>query len=171
MGTNVSVTDPNRGGKGSSRSWNLCDLRVCRMRGNGAECAAGSCTCSVDDSLEDIDISSAGLIARSMVTEYCMRDCMGLVTYERARQRMFLPGNFAQSDTYREEKPAQIDEEIERFTDEAHQRVKKILSDRRKVLDELAHLLSEKESVQGDELRKMFPETERDLLTLSPEKE
>jgi hypothetical protein len=30
------------------------------MRGGGAECAAGSCACSVDDPPEDIDISSAG---------------------------------------------------------------------------------------------------------------
>ena len=68
-------------------------------------------------------------------------------------------GNFAQSNTYSEEKSAQIDEEIARFIDEAHQRVKKILSKRRKVLGELAHLLSEKESVQGDELRKMLSES------------
>ena len=35
-------------------------------------------------------------------------------------------------------------------------RVRKILSERRNVLDDLAHLLSKKESVQGDELRKML---------------
>ena len=77
---------------------------------------------------------------------------------------MFLPGNFAQSNTYSEEKAAQIDEEITRFIDEAHQRVKKILSERRKVLDELAHLLSEKESVQGEELRKMLSESKRETV-------
>jgi cell division protease FtsH len=85
-----------------------------------------------------------------------MSDRMGLVTYERPRQPMFLPGNFAQSNTYSEEKAAQIDGEITRFIDETHQRVKKILSERRKVLDDLAHLLSEKESVQGEELRTML---------------
>jgi cell division protease FtsH len=104
--------------------------------------------------------------ARSMVTEYGMSDRMGLVTYKRPRQPMFLPGNFAKSNTYSEEKSAQIDEEIARFIDEAHQWTKKILSERRKVLGELAHLLSEKKGVQGDELRKMLPETERDMVTL-----
>jgi cell division protease FtsH len=34
--------------------------------------------------------------------------------------------------------------------------VRKILSERRTVLDALAHLLSQQESVQGDELRKML---------------
>jgi cell division protease FtsH len=104
------------------------------------------------------DLQRATDIARSMVTEYGMSDRMGLVTYERPRQPMFLPGNFAPSNTYSEEKSAQIDGEIARFIDEAHQRVKKILSERRKVLNELAHLLSEKESVQGEELRKMLAE-------------
>jgi cell division protease FtsH len=94
-----------------------------------------------------------------MVTEYGMSDRMGLVTYERPRQPMFLPGNFSPSNSYSEEKAAQIDEEIARFIDEAHQRVKKILSERRRVLDELAHLLSEKESVPGEELRKMLAES------------
>jgi cell division protease FtsH len=110
------------------------------------------------------DLQRATDIARSMVTEYGMSDRMGLVTYERPRQPMFLPGNFAQSNTYSEEKSAQIDEEIARFIDEAHQRVKKILSERRKVLDELAHLLSQKESVQGDELRKMLSESKPEVV-------
>jgi hypothetical protein len=105
------------------------------------------------------DLQRATDIARSMVTEYGMSDRMGLVTYERSRQPMFLPGNFSQSNTYSEEKAAQIDGEIARFVDEAHQQVKRILSERRKILDELAGLLSEKESVQGEELRKMLSDS------------
>ena len=95
-------------------------------------------------------------IARSMVTEYGMSDRLGLVSYERPRQTMFLPESFSAGKNYSEAKAAQIDEEITRFVDEAHQRVRKILSERRAVLDELARLLSQKESVQGEELRKMM---------------
>jgi cell division protease FtsH len=40
--------------------------------------------------------------------------------------------------------------------EEAHERVHKILSDRRAVLDKLAALLSVQETVQGEELRKMM---------------
>jgi len=64
-------------------------------------------------------------IVRVMVTEYGMSDCMGLVTYERTHQPMLLQGNFSQSNTYSEEKAAQIDGEIALFIDETHQRVKK----------------------------------------------
>jgi cell division protease FtsH len=102
------------------------------------------------------DLQRATDIARSMVTEYGMSDQLGLVTYERPRQPMFLPESFAPGKNYSEAKGAQIDEEVARFIEEAHQRVHKILSQRRTVLDDLAHLLSQKESVQGDELRMML---------------
>ena len=105
------------------------------------------------------DLQRATDIARSMVTEYGMSDRLGLVTYERARQPMFSPEGFAPNKTYSEEKAGQIDEEISQVIDQAHQRVRKILSDRRGLLDELAKLVSEKEVVQGDELRKMMGKT------------
>jgi cell division protease FtsH len=66
-----------------------------------------------------------------MVTEYGMSDRLGLVAYERPRQPMFLPESFAAGKNYSEAKAAQIDEEVGRFVEEAHQRVHKILSERR----------------------------------------
>jgi cell division protease FtsH len=105
-----------------------------------------------------------------MVTEYGMSDRLGLVAYERPRQPMFLPESFAPGKAYSEEKAAQIDEEVTRFVEEAHQRVRKILSERRNVLDDLAHLLSQKESVQGEELRKMLSESRPGMAASSPKK-
>jgi cell division protease FtsH len=102
------------------------------------------------------DLQRASDIARSMVTEYGMSDRLGLVSYERPRQPMFLPESFSPGKNYSEAKAAQIDEEVTRFVEEAHQRVRKILSEQRTVLDDLAHLLSQKESVQGEVLRKML---------------
>jgi ATP-dependent Zn protease len=40
------------------------------------------------------DLQRATDIARSMVAEYGMSDRLGLVTYERPRQPLFLPGNY-----------------------------------------------------------------------------
>jgi cell division protease FtsH len=105
------------------------------------------------------DLQRATDIGRSMVTEYGMSDRLGLVTYERARRPMFLPETFAPSKTYGEGKAGQIDEEISRIIEETHQRVRGILAAHRKVLDDLAHLLSRKEIVQGEELRKMMGKT------------
>jgi cell division protease FtsH len=110
------------------------------------------------------DLQRATDIARSMVAEYGMSDRLGLVSYERPRQAMFLPESISPAKHYSEAKAAQIDEEVARFVDEAHQRVRGILSERRTVLDDLARLLSQNESVQGDKLRQMLstakPETE-----------
>jgi cell division protease FtsH len=102
------------------------------------------------------DLQRASDIARAMVTEYGMSDRLGLVSYERPRQPMFIPESYSSGKNYSEAKAAQIDEEVSRFVEEAHQRVRKILSERRIILDELAQLLSLKESVQGEELRKML---------------
>lgn len=102
------------------------------------------------------DLQRASDIARAMVTEYGMSDALGLVSYERPRQAMFPQENFSSGKNYSEARAAQIDDEITRFVDEAHQRVRKILSERRAVLDDLALLLSKQESVQGEELRLML---------------
>ncbi len=42
------------------------------------------------------------------------------------------------------------------------------LSERRKVLDDLARLLSEKEMVQGEELRKMLSESAHEIAATQP---
>jgi cell division protease FtsH len=102
------------------------------------------------------DLQRASDIAWAMVAEYGMSDTLGLVSYERPRQSMFLPGNYSSPKEYSEAKAAQIDEEVSRFVEEAHQRVRTILSERREVLDALAKLLAKNESVHGDELRKML---------------
>jgi len=114
------------------------------------------------------DLQRATDIARSMVTEYGMSDRLGLVSYERPNQAMFLPESFSSAKQYSETKAAQIDDEVSRFVDEAHQRVRKILSERRTVLDDLAHLLSQNESVQGDELRQMLSAATPGTVTASP---
>jgi cell division protease FtsH len=107
------------------------------------------------------DLQRATDMARSMVAEYGMSERLGLVTYERPRQAMFLPANFTPNKTYSEEKAGQIDEEISRVVEEAHQRVRGILSAHRNVLDKLARLVSKEEIVQGEVLREMLGKTPR----------
>ncbi len=105
------------------------------------------------------DLQRATDMARSMVTEYGMSDRLGLVTYERPQAARFLPGTLPPNKAYSEEKAAQIDEEISKVVEQTHQRVREILSSRRNTLDEVAHLLSRKEVVQGEELRELMGKT------------
>jgi len=102
------------------------------------------------------DLQRATDIARSMVTEYGMSDLLGLVTYEHAHQPMFLPKISLPAKPTVKQRPPRLNEEISRVIEKAHERVRKILLERRKVLDDLAHLLSQKEIVQGQELREMM---------------
>jgi cell division protease FtsH len=102
------------------------------------------------------DLQRASDIARAMVTEYGMSERLGLVSYERPHRAMFMPESFSSGKHYSEAMAARIDEEVSRFIGEAHQRVRKILSEQRPVLDDLARLLSQQESVQGEELRQML---------------
>lgn len=114
------------------------------------------------------DLQRATDIARSMVTEYGMSDLLGPVTYDRPRQPMFLPESYSPTKTYSETRATQIDEEISSVMVKAQERVRNILSERRKVLDDLARLLSKKEMVQGEELRKMLSESTTEIAAASP---
>jgi cell division protease FtsH len=105
------------------------------------------------------DLQRATDMARSMVTEYGMSDRLGLVTYESSPHPTFLPENYTAKKTYSETKATQIDEEIANVIEQTHQRVRGILTARQHVLDKLAHLLLEKETVQGKELRQMLSES------------
>ena len=102
------------------------------------------------------DLQRASDIARAMVTEYGMSENLGLVSYERPRQTLFLPDNYSSGKNYSEAKAAQIDEEVSLLVEQSHQRVRTILAKRRTVLDKLALLLAQNESVQGEVLRKML---------------
>jgi len=114
------------------------------------------------------DLQRATDIARSMVAEYGMSDLLGPVTYDRPRQPMFLPESYSPAKTYSETRATQIDEEISSVMEKAEGRVRNILSERRKVLDDLARLLSQKEMVQGEELRKMLSESTAEIAAASP---
>lgn len=49
------------------------------------------------------------------------------------------------------------------MVEEAHQRVRNILSERLKILNDLAHLLFKEEIIQGEDLRKMLSEAAAEI--------
>ncbi|MBI3263076.1 MAG: hypothetical protein HYZ58_07990, partial [Acidobacteria bacterium] len=46
--------------------------------------------------------------------------------------------------------------EVKRIVEEAHALARRVLSDRREVLESLSHRLLEKEVIEGDELRELM---------------
>jgi len=102
------------------------------------------------------DLQRATDIARSMVTEYGMSEKLGLVTYTREKRPLFLEaGMGSPSREYSDETARAIDAEVTRLMNEAHDRVKKILGEKREHLELLAQTLLIKETVLGDEVREI----------------
>jgi cell division protease FtsH len=102
------------------------------------------------------DLQRATDIARSMVAEYGMSEKLGLVTYGREKRPLFLEGGMASpSREYSDETARAIDGEVSRLMKEAHDRVRKILSDKREQLERLTQTLLIKETVLGDEVREI----------------
>jgi cell division protease FtsH len=102
------------------------------------------------------DLQRATDIARSMVTEYGMSDKLGLVTYTKERRPLYLETVFSPAKEYSEETAKEIDNEVSGLMSEAHERVRKILTEKREQLENLARTLLEKETVLGDELKELL---------------
>ena len=103
------------------------------------------------------DLQKATDIALSMVTQYGMSETLGLRTFERERRSPFLDTPIMSPKEYSEEKSSAIDSEVGEIFRRSHERVHRLLSEHRAILDELAHRLLEREVVEGDELRALLP--------------
>jgi cell division protease FtsH len=100
------------------------------------------------------DLERATSMARSMVAAYGMSEKLGPMTYGGGKRPQFLeeglpfPRYEASEETVRE-----IDQEVRALIGQARDRAREILQGRRELLDKVARLLLEKETVEGDELR------------------
>jgi cell division protease FtsH len=99
------------------------------------------------------DLQRASDIARSMVMEYGMSERLGLLTYTHQRSTYLDMGMGPREREYSEQTAQEIDQEKNRIIDEAHKKVLLKLNDHRHSLEELAGILLEKESIDGEELK------------------
>jgi len=103
------------------------------------------------------DLVRATDIAKSMVKEYAMSDRLGHITFEPERKPLFLeisPG--AGSRDYSEATAREIDDEVRRIVEECYGKVKGILSEKKALLENVAKVLLEKETIEGEELRALI---------------
>jgi cell division protease FtsH len=105
------------------------------------------------------DLQRATDIARRMVMEYGMSERLGPMTYVNESRSAHLDLGFGGREREYSEKTAQqIDEEIAGIIDSTHQKVRRMLTDARNMLEKLAKILLEKESMEGEELKKFWDE-------------
>jgi cell division protease FtsH len=98
------------------------------------------------------DLQKATDIVSSMVKEYGMSEKLGNITFEKNRRPFFLASPFPSPKEYSDEKAGQIDQEIETIMNEATERVRKIIKERKSYLESLARNLQEKEVLEKEEI-------------------
>jgi cell division protease FtsH len=103
------------------------------------------------------DLERATKVAKDMVTRFGMSDKLGLQTYGKRDELVFLGKELAEHEkNYSEEVAALIDGEVSNFIDLAHKKAKKILLANRNKLDELAEELLKKETIEGKEFAELM---------------
>ncbi len=96
------------------------------------------------------DLERATKLAREMVTRYGMSDELGAQVYGEAQHEVFLGRDYANHHDYSAETSKRIDDEVERIMREAHLRACEVLEARRAQMDTIAHVLLERETVEGE---------------------
>jgi cell division protease FtsH len=102
------------------------------------------------------DLQQVARVARQMVTRFGMSDRLGPVALGRSQGGMFLGRDIAAERDFSEDTAAAIDEEVSQLVAEAYKRATAVLNGNRKVLDELAELLVERETVDADDLQELL---------------
>jgi len=100
------------------------------------------------------DLVKATDIAKSMVKAYGMSEKVGMITLERERQPQFVQIQLSQEKgDYSEATARDIDSEVRRIVDEQYERVKRLLAEKKRALEEVAKMLLEREVISGAELK------------------
>ncbi len=102
------------------------------------------------------DLQQVASVARQMVTRFGMSDKLGPVALGRAQGGMFLGRDIEAERDFSEDTAATIDSEVSDLVDAAYHRATKVLNDNRSVLDELAEMLVESETVDSQELQDLL---------------
>jgi cell division protease FtsH len=102
------------------------------------------------------DLQQVARVARQMVTRFGMSDRLGPVALGRSQGGMFLGRDIAAERDFSEDTAAAIDEEVSQLVAEAYKRATAVLNGNRKVLDELADMLVERETVDAEDLQELL---------------
>jgi cell division protease FtsH len=107
------------------------------------------------------DIEKATAVARAMVTQYGMTERLGAIRYGQENSEVFLGRDMGHMRDYSEQVAASIDEEVRAFIEQAHQEAFEILVENRDVLDALVVELLEKETLDKEQVARIFVPLQR----------
>jgi cell division protease FtsH len=102
------------------------------------------------------DLQQVARVARQMITRFGMSERLGPVALGRQNGNIFLGRDIASDRDFSDETAAAIDEEVRELVDRAYTRAKEVLVNNRQILDKLAQMLVEKETVDAEELQELL---------------
>jgi len=102
------------------------------------------------------DLQQVARVARQMITRFGMSDRLGPVALGRQQGNMFLGRDIMAERDFSEETAAAIDEEVHQLVEVAYRRAKEVLVNNRHILDKLAEMLVDKETVDAEELQELL---------------
>ncbi|HEX2053837.1 MAG TPA: ATP-dependent zinc metalloprotease FtsH [Actinomycetota bacterium] len=102
------------------------------------------------------DLERVAKIARKMVCEYGMSERLGPMAFGEKVDQPFLGRDMGHNADYSEAVAAEIDEEIRRLVDEAHEEAWEICSTYRTQLDAMVAMLIEKETIEKTDVELLF---------------
>jgi cell division protease FtsH len=98
------------------------------------------------------DLSKATAYATRMVTEFGMSDKIGPLSLKKPDQEMFMGRDLNKGAGYSESTAQLIDEEVKRLVTEAQAKARQILTANKKILDDLAQKLFDREVLNGEDI-------------------
>jgi cell division protease FtsH len=110
------------------------------------------------------DLEKVTQTAKQMVMRFGMSEKLGPRTFGHDQSQPFLGREFSAQQDYSDEIAREIDDEIRRIVEEAHQTAKEVLNSRRSDLDRLSRVLLERETIEREEFEQLLAgKTEEDV--------
>jgi len=102
------------------------------------------------------DLQHATKLARRLVTQFGMSDVLGPRTFGEQEELVFLGREIHERRDYSEKVAQTIDKEVSKFIDDAYEVAKKIVKQKRSMLEAIVQKLLEKETLEHDEFESIF---------------
>jgi cell division protease FtsH len=108
------------------------------------------------------DLEKVTETAKQMVMRYGMSERLGPRVFGHDRSQPFLGREFSAEPDYSDEIAREIDDEIRRVVEEAHQAAKDVLTGHREAMDRISRILLERETIDSEQFEGLLEGRDED---------